>query len=125
MVAFIVVYIYFSSVLAYSIFMGEPEEIQYFPGGGVGVWNMLVLITTSNYPDIMIPTYKENRITIIFFALYLKIGVFLLMNLLLATLYSKYKSRFSEYINLKEDLINEYLFKEFKKFCDSDKNYLN
>jgi len=86
---------------------------------------MLVLITTSNYPDIMIPTYKENRIAIIFFALYLKIGVFLLMNLLLATLYSKYKSRFSEYINLKEDLINEYLFKEFKKFCDSDKNYLN
>ena len=51
---------------------------------------MFVLLTTSNFPDVMLPSYNERRIDGAFFILYLVIGLFLLMNLLLAIFYSSY-----------------------------------
>ena len=63
---------------------------------GDSFFNMFVLMTTSNYPDIMLPAYGENRLYFIFFGSYLIIGLFLIMNLLLAIVYSNFKARFEE-----------------------------
>jgi two pore calcium channel protein 3 len=54
---------------------------------------MLVLLTTANSPDIMLPAYEYSRPLAIFFVVYLLFGVFLIMNLLMALFYSNYKDR--------------------------------
>jgi len=51
---------------------------------------MFVLLTTSNFPDVMLPAYGKNRLDCLFFIFYLVVGLFLLMNLLLAIFYSNY-----------------------------------
>jgi hypothetical protein len=76
---------------------------------------MLVLLTTSNFPDIMLPAYEKNKFTGLFFISYLIIGLFFLMNLLLCIFYSNFKSRFEQKISKKENRRSEYLYKEFEK----------
>lgn len=54
---------------------------------------MMTLITTANFPDVMLPGYLENFLNGIFFISYLMIGIFFLLSLLLAVVFNKYKGR--------------------------------
>ena len=88
---------------------------------GDSFFNMFVLMTTSNYPDVMLPSYQENRLNFLFFGSYLIIGLFLIMNLLLAIIYSNFKTRFEESIEGKEDARTTYLYDQFCNIIKDDK----
>ena len=60
---------------------------------------MFVFMTTANYPDVMLPAYKRNRITVYFFILYEILLLFLFMKLLLAIFYSNYQQKTEEQID--------------------------
>ena len=87
---------------------------------------MLVLMTTSNYPDVMLPAYQINRKDCLFFLIYLVIGLFLLMNLLLAIFYSNFKERYEKLYNLTSK--SRFFYEEFLKMGNQDyppeKDYL-
>ena len=85
---------------------------------------MLVLMTTSNFPDIMLPAYERNRFTCLYFIIYLILGLFLMMNLLLAIFYSNIKFRFEQNIGKSEEKRSDYLFSQFEKY-GGKKGYLN
>lgn len=72
---------------------------------------MLVLLTTANYPDIMLPAYAQSRLYSIFFIAYLLFGLFFLFNLVLAVFYNKYKTQLElvaeKYINERRTTIKE------------------
>ncbi len=95
MIMFIMFYVLFFALMGYRIFRGSREGVMYFPDYVDACFNMLVLLTLSNSPDIMLPAYEYSRILAVFFVIYLLFGVFLLMNLLLALFYSNYKDRLS------------------------------
>jgi len=57
MVLFIIVYILYFSWMGQRLFSGTLEGVQYFGTFGDSCFNMLVLMTTSNYPDVMLPAY--------------------------------------------------------------------
>lgn len=93
MIMFIMFYVLFFALLGFRIFRGSVEGVMYFPDYVSSCFNMLVLLTTANSPDIMLPAYEYSRILAVFFVVYLLFGVFLLMNLLMALFYSNYKDR--------------------------------
>ena len=95
MVIFIVFYIIYFSSLGQRIFSGTLEGKLYFDTFFNSFFNMLVLMTTSNFPDVMLPAYQKDRIACLFFIAYLTLGLFLIMNLLLAIFYSNFKVRFA------------------------------
>ena len=47
---------------------------EYFETMEDSLWNFLVLTTTANNPDVMIPAYKVNRLYFIFFIAYIWLG---------------------------------------------------
>ena len=50
-----------------------------------------VTLTTANFPDVMLPAYERNRWpATLFFGSFLALGMFFMMNLLLATVYNTY-----------------------------------
>lgn len=71
-------------------FTGTPQGVSIFPSFPETLYQMWILMTTSNYPDVTMPSYISSNSNSFMFILYLVIVLFLLMNLLLAEIYSKF-----------------------------------
>ena len=54
---------------------------------------MMILLTTANFPNIMLPSYNSHRVYALFFLGYLIIGLYFLQNILLAIVFDNYKKR--------------------------------
>ncbi|KAM8945491.1 two pore channel protein 2-like [Pelodytes ibericus] len=66
---------------------GEP----YFENYLEGVFNLYVLVTTSNSPDIMMPAYDYNWWYSIFFIAYIILNTYIFMSVFLAVVYNNYR----------------------------------
>lgn len=60
--------------------------------------HLFVLLTTSNYPDMQNPQVNEFRPYFVFFFIFLAMGLFLFMNLILSNLYSAYHNVLRDHV---------------------------
>jgi len=89
----IVLYAFFGVIL----FGNSTEEgAEYFPDIWESMWSLLILLTTANNPDVMMPAYSQTRAYGLFFASFLLVGLFFLQNLLLAQVFSSYQDEKQE-----------------------------
>ena len=87
--------------------------------------NMLTLLTTANFPDIMLPAYYKNYFVMLYFISYLMIGLYILMNLLLATVFNKFKGRYQKRITKNYAKRRELVLKAYNMFDTQGRGYLN
>lgn len=125
MIVFIIFYVMFFAMLGYRIFRGSVEGVQYFPDYVDSCFNMLVLLTTANSPDIMLPAYEYSRPLALFFVFYLMFGVFLILHLLMALFYSNYKVRLTRQLSKFHWERDQYLEDKFNELDSEGKGYLN
>ncbi|XP_078680096.1 two pore calcium channel protein 1-like [Branchiostoma floridae x Branchiostoma belcheri] len=85
------------AILGFYFFSPNKDD-PYFHTLEDSFINLFVLLTTANYPDVMMPAYKQSRWSSMFFILYLSLVLYFLMNLLLAVVYDTFlgieKSKF-------------------------------
>uniref|UniRef100_A0A3B3I4E2 Two pore segment channel 3 n=1 Tax=Oryzias latipes TaxID=8090 RepID=A0A3B3I4E2_ORYLA len=60
------------------------------------VFDLYVLVTTANSPDVMMPAYNANVGFAIFFILYILINTYIFMSVFLAVVYNNYKKYLKE-----------------------------
>jgi hypothetical protein len=125
MIFFIICYVMFFALLGYRIFRGSVEGVQYFADYLDSCFNMLVLLTTANSPDIMLPAYEYSRPFAIFFVLYMLFGIFLILHLLMALFYSNYKVRLTRQMSSFHQERDVYLEAKFDELDAEGKGYLN
>jgi hypothetical protein len=94
MVCFILVYVAYFALLGNKLFETDIEGAISFSDYPDSFWSMFVLLTTANFPDIMLPTYLRHRNLSLFFTVFEVFGLFLFMNMLLAIFYESYSSGF-------------------------------
>lgn len=58
MIIFILFYVLFFALLGMRLFGGSVEGVQYFSSFVDASFSMLVLLTTANFPNIMLPAYE-------------------------------------------------------------------
>ena len=86
---------------------------------------MLVLLTTANYPDVMLPAYDDSYWNMLFFVSYLIIGLYLLLNFLLATVYNQFKNRLElQHQKIVKKTYN-FLKLTFDEYDEEKKGYLS
>ena len=124
MVLLISMFIIYFTWLGMRIFKGTIEEVNYFADFPTASWSLLVLLTTANFPDVMMPAYKVSRWYSHYFISYLIFGLFLLMRLLLAIFYSNYKRRYEDTAHEFMEQRNIFLDTKFKELDDGRKGYL-
>jgi hypothetical protein len=68
------------------------DEVGYFKTINNSFMNTYVLFTTSNYPDIFIPFWLESNWYLFYFFIFLFVGQYMILNLVLAVFYNNYKN---------------------------------
>lgn len=112
----ILAYLLFCSLIAYTLYANpiyvDPEG--YFQDIPVTIFNIYVLFTTSNFPDILFPFWKVDNWAGVFFVGFLLVGLYMLLNLMLAVFYNSYKAQVERKIAKYDSLREEFLRKEFR-----------
>lgn len=124
-VALGLLFLLFSSWLAYVIFEDTLEGKSVFPSYGTTLYKMFILFTTSNNPDVWIPAYKASRWYSLFFILYILLGVYFVTNLILAVVYDSFKSQLVKQISEMDSMRKKNLAKAFNLLDNKNAGYLD
>eukprot|EP01060_Flectonema_neradi_P031515 TRINITY_DN4805_c0_g1_i1.p1 TRINITY_DN4805_c0_g1~~TRINITY_DN4805_c0_g1_i1.p1 ORF type:complete len:1083 (+),score=99.79 TRINITY_DN4805_c0_g1_i1:618-3866(+) len=74
------------------LFPNDGEEGRlYFHEFGSALWNLAILLTTNNFPDVMMPAYAETRLYFFFFLVFTIGGIYFFINLLTGVVYNAYQ----------------------------------
>uniref|UniRef100_A0A672MGC3 Two pore segment channel 1 n=1 Tax=Sinocyclocheilus grahami TaxID=75366 RepID=A0A672MGC3_SINGR len=77
------------AILGVCLFSANTAD-PYFSTLENRIVSLFVLLTTANFPDVMMPAYSKNRWSCIFFIVYLSIKLYFIMNLLLAVVFDTF-----------------------------------
>lgn len=88
-------YILLFSLIGYILFSSSSDRYnsEEYDSITLSLFNTYVLFTTSNFPDIMLPFWPVHNITAVYFIGFLLVGLYMLLNLMLAVFYNSYKTR--------------------------------
>ncbi|GAB4859586.1 mitochondrial thiamine pyrophosphate transporter [Ancistrocladus abbreviatus] len=106
-------FLLFCSWLAYVMFEDTSQGETVFTSYGTTLYQMFVLFTTSNSPDVWIPAYKDSRWYCLFFVLYVLLGVYFVTNLILAVVYDSFKSQLAKEVFEMDQMRTSILAKAF------------
>uniref|UniRef100_A0A671YBY1 Two pore segment channel 1 n=1 Tax=Sparus aurata TaxID=8175 RepID=A0A671YBY1_SPAAU len=92
---FMVIFAILGKKIFVSVMVTSPDLIpllppQYFSTLENSLVSLFVLLTTANFPDVMMPAYSKNRWSCVFFIVYLSIELYFIMNLLLAVVFDTF-----------------------------------
>ncbi|CAA7397495.1 unnamed protein product [Spirodela intermedia] len=118
-------FILFSSWLAYVTFEDTQQGKIMFTSFSETLYNMFVLFTTSNNPDVWIPAYKSSRWSCLFFVLYVLLGVYFVTNLVLAVVYDSFKAQLAKQVIEMDSMRIRILRKAFSTIDKYNYGYLN
>ncbi|XP_068750290.1 two pore channel protein 1-like isoform X2 [Montipora capricornis] len=104
------------ATLGFFLF-SDNEKDEFFTSFWRSFISLFVLLTTANYPDVMMPSYSHSRWSAIFFIVYVSVVLYFLMNLLLAVVYDTFtnieKDKFRKLFLHKRYAVR----KAYKKLC--------
>eukprot|EP01028_Stygiella_incarcerata_P001472 TRINITY_DN125_c0_g1_i1.p1 TRINITY_DN125_c0_g1~~TRINITY_DN125_c0_g1_i1.p1 ORF type:complete len:775 (+),score=143.52 TRINITY_DN125_c0_g1_i1:84-2327(+) len=110
----VAVLIFLYTIFCVVLYLDTEEGDTYFDGFADGAFNLLVCLTTANYPDVMMPAYSSDRTNAIVFVSFLLIGLYFLMNLVLAVIYNQYRKHLKEGVIRNVLMQREVLDRAFK-----------
>ncbi|XP_076026828.1 two pore segment channel 3 [Genypterus blacodes] len=88
------------SLMALKLFgkrgLKTTQGTSYFTNYLEIVFDLYVLVTTANSPDVMMPAYNASFVFAIFFILYILINNYIFMSVFLAVVYNNYKKYLKE-----------------------------
>ncbi|KAH9506805.1 Two pore calcium channel protein 1 [Dermatophagoides farinae] len=109
MLALLLFFLIFFSISAFYLFSGISNYSQ-FSTIVESFLSLFVLLTTANFPDIMMPAYQKSQFYALFFVIFLVINLYFLLNIMLAVVYNSFSQ-------IEKDKFRK-LFLHRRKACD-------
>ena len=78
------------ALVSYLLFLDTREGHLYMSSYWHSFLSFYILMTTANFPDVMMPAYEENHWTCIIFISYLVFVTYFLLNMVLALIFNTY-----------------------------------
>ncbi|KAJ8562294.1 hypothetical protein K7X08_011585 [Anisodus acutangulus] len=118
-------FLLFSSWLAYAFFKDTQQGETTFTSYGATLYQMFLLFTASNHPDVWIPAYKDSRWYCLFFILYVLLSIYVVTNLVLAGVYDSFMSELEKQVAAKDQMRLRILKKAFSVIDNSNNGFIN
>ena len=118
------IYVVLYSLVGYSMYRAEFQGMTNFSSFYNTVLAMFTLLTTANYPDVMLPAYLKNFWNFVFFLTFLTLGLYLFLNLLLANVFNMYQRRLTEARDDRLKKRGKIIDRVFDRFDTNHKGYL-
>ena len=112
----IFVWIFLYTMLGFYVFRYTFEGASYFTDLPTSYSSMLTALTTANFPDVALPAYQRNYFTMLFWFSFMLFGLYFLLNLLLASVFNKFKQRLETRNIANQEKRNNLVTKVYKKF---------
>ena len=114
-----VLFLLFSIIFCFAIigYFLYNELSPDFSSFSMSIYSLFVLLSTCNFPDVMLNTFTmDNKINVLFFASYIIINYFIIFSLLKTLYYSKYFEQYKKKSKrLIEGIFKFYFHNEVKK----------
>ena len=120
----IICYVLFFALVGHYLFRHNFEGIAVFTNLNASYYQLVILLTTANFPDVMLPAYEKHYLYSIYFVVYLVVGLYFLLNILLANVFSMYKTRLELKLEKKTDMRENIVALHFDKFDNGLKGHL-
>ncbi|EQC40668.1 hypothetical protein SDRG_01746 [Saprolegnia diclina VS20] len=117
-ISLVIVFVVFFAWVATMLFDNTEEGDAQMPNIYEACWNMLILLTTANFPDIMMPAYNKHRVVVVFFAFFLCFGLFFLMNVVLAVIYNNFSVNLEAFKKKRDHTREQKLQIAFRILCN-------
>ncbi|MED6154975.1 mitochondrial thiamine pyrophosphate transporter [Stylosanthes scabra] len=118
-------FLLFASWVAYVMFEDTIQGKTVFTSYGATLYQIFVLFTTSNNPDVWVPAYKASRWYCLYFVIYVLLGVYFVTNLVLAVVYDSFKSELVKQVFKMDRMRTAMLEKAFNLLDTHSTGYLN
>ena len=125
MLCCIMIWVLYFSAFGEFLFSNMMEGIILFPTFQASFWSMFVCLTTENFPDVMLLALQVSSVYSLFFIIFILIGVFFLLNVLLAVIFDNFKNRVEVSREDKVSKRMQYINQFFDKFDEEGKGWLN
>ncbi|EQC25885.1 hypothetical protein, variant [Saprolegnia diclina VS20] len=116
----IFVYVAFCSWVATVLFHHTTEGTLYLGNIYEASWNLFVLLTTANFPDVFMPAYSTQRSSVLFFVFFLCFGLFFLLNVVLAVTYTAFTRQLAAFKRKRRRVQVSKLQVAFQLLCHVD-----
>ena len=63
---------------------------------GQTFYELFILLTTANFPDVMLPAYNVGWTESIIFIVFLTVGLYFFLNIILASVFNVFKGRIED-----------------------------
>lgn len=114
-------YLLLFTLFGFTLFLNDKkyyDDYGYWITLQDAAFNVYVLFTTSNFPDIIFPYYKRNNVTVFYFIGFLACGIYLVMNLVVAVFYNEYKNTIERKLKKYDSTRVSYIQVEFFKILN-------
>jgi Ion transport protein len=75
---YVLSYLY-AGIMGFVAFQKVGDQ-SFFSDVGESIWSLMQLLTTVNFPDVMVKQYDASRFTILFFFVFCGLGIFFLVS---------------------------------------------
>ena len=116
--------ILYFAFFASFIFFGGVEGSEFTNMVGDSYWQFVILLTTENFPDFVLPAYNAHFYSIVIFMVFICVAVFFMSGILLSIVFDNYKERIEEISKEKLEKRIHYIKIFYDTFDTEDRGYL-
>ncbi len=80
------------AMIGFCIFFANTEDPEYFIDFYTSFTEMFICLTATNFPDVMLPAYRKNRLSSAFFIAFLVLGTLVGLNILLGFNFTSFRT---------------------------------
>jgi hypothetical protein len=106
MISLLLLFIFIMGTLGRYLFIDQdiPGNNPYFGNMADSLWTILVALSSSSYPNQLVPSYTDNRTNMIYFFLLITTGSFIFLKLQFAAIFASFESN-RQLFELKSSLL--------------------